>query len=527
MTAVKRTSRQTATQDVQTLRAELESRLSALEEALANPARHASLESLILDLARVATDEADATARQAVQEAQSAGHDAAAALRGEAASALDAEKKTAAGLRQSLDKAQSELKDERRRSAALEKAVEQARGELQAGRTSIETQQREIAAKLQEFAARHQALDERFRSVDEQLRDEQAAHAASRAQMEHARAEAEAERASAARLLERNADLDQHLEAARAEAAGLRRELEETRRELEGTCRERDAARLDADALRLDADGSRQAQSESQAERERVINAAQDAARDADARAVEALRAHDELKRELAAAREAIGERDALLRELETAHEQRDAARAMYAAASALPVAGDGAAEDGEETVVDLTTETRDEEMQRAENHIRRLELALRDAETRAESAELELQRRTAQGLPEPEPVEAAGLSSVAAATKEPAFRGPARGARRVPITTEVDIQIDAAPGKLVDLSMTGAQVLTSFPMKPNRLVKVTLPMGDSLIACKAKVMWSRLEPKSGELWYRAGVAFTSADQIALEAFLDSHRKDL
>ena len=45
-------------EDVQALRASLTSRLAALEEALANPAKHSSLESLILDLARVATEEA-------------------------------------------------------------------------------------------------------------------------------------------------------------------------------------------------------------------------------------------------------------------------------------------------------------------------------------------------------------------------------------------------------------------------------------------------------------------------------------
>ena len=110
--------------------------------------------------------------------------------------------------------------------------------------------------------------------------------------------------------------------------------------------------------------------------------------------------------------------------------------------------------------------------------------------------------------------------------SQEPAFRGPARGAKRVAISTEVEVQIDGTEGKLIDLSVTGAQVLTPFSMKPNRLVKLTMPMGDSLIACKAKVMWSRLEPKSGQLWYRAGVSFTSADQFALEAFLSSHRKD-
>jgi len=139
-----------------------------------------------------------------------------------------------------------------------------------------------------------------------------------------------------------------------------------------------------------------------------------------------------------------------------------------------------------------------------------------------------ELAQRQAAGLPSAlSTVETPAEPSATEPSKEPAFRGPARGAKRVAIATEVDIQIDAAPGKLIDLSITGAQVLTSFSMKPNRLVKVTLPMGDSLIACKAKVMWSRLEPKAGQLLYRAGVWFTGADQIALEAFLSSHRKDV
>ena len=72
---------------------------------------------------------------------------------------------------------------------------------------------------------------------------------------------------------------------------------------------------------------------------------------------------------------------------------------------------------------------------------------------------------------------------------------------------------------------MTGAQVLTPAAMKPNRLITVTLPMGDNSVACKAKVMWSRLEPRAGQLWYRAGVSFTSIDQVALETFLRSPQK--
>jgi hypothetical protein len=187
----------------------------------------------------------------------------------------------------------------------------------------------------------------------------------------------------------------------------------------------------------------------------------------------------------------------------------------------------DGDEEPIEETVIDLTVDTRDEERQRLiENRIRSLEVALRDAETRAEIAELELDQQRLLTLPPSETSSLAMDSAPSADANEPAYRGPARGAKRVAISTEVEVQIDGTEGKLIDLSVTGAQVLTPFSMKPNRLVKLTMPMGDSLIACKAKVMWSRLEPKSGQLWYRAGVSFTSADQFALEAFLSSHRQD-
>ena len=78
--------------EVEALRTSLDSRLTALEKALADPTQHGSLEALILDLARIATEEADATARRAVLDAQKAGQTAAAEARTEATEALEAEK---------------------------------------------------------------------------------------------------------------------------------------------------------------------------------------------------------------------------------------------------------------------------------------------------------------------------------------------------------------------------------------------------------------------------------------------------
>jgi len=610
MTPVKRSPKETVPQDVNALRASLDLRLTALEEALANPAKHASLESLILDLARVATEEADATARQAALDAQRAGQSAIAAARSELLSALEAEKAAAASLRQALEKAQAGFKaersaaeaanrevaavrreldaerealereqsnrtalgreleaarasveTERARAASLEQTVERVRSEAQAGRLSIEAQQREIAAKVQEIAARHQALDR-------QLKEEQAAHAQTQTDRDQARATADAERLSAARLLETNIQLERDIEAIRGELTTARHELS---------------------SLRRDADARTETLSQSQAAQEQVLMAAQDAARAADARAEDAIREREALRKELESANEAIRERDALRgeldaaheaigdrnalsneleaareaarerdalrreleavrdvirerdelraalesaqevirerdglqKELEAAHEQRDAARALYSGPQLIAI------DEDEETVIDLTTDTKDEEMQRViETRIRSLELALRDAETRAEFAELELDRHRRRARQDEAPALEPVGTAASEPPKEPVFRGPARGAKRVAITTEVDIQIDAAPGKLIDLSISGAQVLTSFAMKPNRLVTVTLPMGDNPIVCKAKVMWSRLEPKTGQLWYRAGVAFMTADQVALEAFLKSYRKE-
>jgi hypothetical protein len=104
-----------------------------------------------------------------------------------------------------------------------------------------------------------------------------------------------------------------------------------------------------------------------------------------------------------------------------------------------------------------------------------------------------------------------------------PAPGGPAPPARRVTMVEDVEIQIDGGQAKLIDLSITGAQILSPSALKPNRVMTLKLQAGDNLMSCKGKIMWSRLEPsKGGELWYRAGIAFTIADQAALKAFIES-----
>ncbi len=553
--------------EVEALRTSLDSRLTALEKALADPKQHSSLETLILDLARIATEEADATARQAVLDAQKAGQDAAAAARTDAAAALEAEKTESVALREVIDQAkaalkqaEAALKDERRTAEAANREVAGAHRELAAIRESLEQQQTASVSQRRELDAALAAVEaERVRAaaIEQQVAQARAEEESERtklaAELAQERAALESERAAAGQLLQTSSELEQHLATARTELSAVRTERDEARRDidtvrggLDSTRGERDAAtrdleaaRRELDGIRQDADTRTQTLSRSQAEQELALKTAQDGARSAEARLEQAMRERDaaqndatELKRQLDAAEGAIRERDALKRELQAAHEARDAADVLDAVRSIEP---DTEIDGDSETVVDLTSISKEEERQLViENRIRALELALRDAETRAESAELELdlQRRLAPAAKHAKPVEPpsaepapAPVSEVTDGSTAEQFRGPARAAKRVQFKGETDIQVDGTPGKLVDLSLTGAQLLTATAMKPNRLIKVTLPMGDSSIACKAKVMWSRLEPRSGQLWYRAGVSFTSADQIALETFLGVHQK--
>jgi hypothetical protein len=164
------------------------------------------------------------------------------------------------------------------------------------------------------------------------------------------------------------------------------------------------------------------------------------------------------------------------------------------------------------------------------EKQIRSLELAARDADARAEAAERELRsmRRPpegAAGAPGDASPRAAGPAAPAFA-EDATHSGPARAAKRVAMPEQIEIQIDGITAKLIDLSITGAQILAPASLKPNRIMKLTIPHKNKVITCKGKIMWSKLETAiktGGQLWYRGGLQFTASDQAAIEAFISSH----
>ena len=99
------------------------------------------------------------------------------------------------------------------------------------------------------------------------------------------------------------------------------------------------------------------------------------------------------------------------------------------------------------------------------------------------------------------------------------------RLANRYVFGKEIVVQINGDPGRLFDLSITGCQLLSPKALKPNHTVKVTLPDGKKPVICTGTVVWTRLEPPAGgqALRYRAGVRFTKADELAIEAFAAHH----
>ena len=87
--------------ELDALRTALDKRLAALEAALANPDESEALESLVIELGRVATAEADATATRVCLQARLEAQEQVAAAQTDAEQQLQTERSAAAALRSS------------------------------------------------------------------------------------------------------------------------------------------------------------------------------------------------------------------------------------------------------------------------------------------------------------------------------------------------------------------------------------------------------------------------------------------
>ena len=93
------------------------------------------------------------------------------------------------------------------------------------------------------------------------------------------------------------------------------------------------------------------------------------------------------------------------------------------------------------------------------------------------------------------------------------------RSAIRFETTDGAKVLINGAAVNLVDLSATGAQVLSPTLLQPGGLVQVVLSMEEEAVRCEAEIVWGAfdiLRPTQAP-GYRAGVDFKCADRHAIE----------
>jgi hypothetical protein len=107
----------------------------------------------------------------------------------------------------------------------------------------------------------------------------------------------------------------------------------------------------------------------------------------------------------------------------------------------------------------------------------------------------------------------------------EPQGSGPERKARRVKIKKNVSVTIDGAPSTLVDLSTTGAQVLSPRAVRPDNSVQLMLPNDNGGLSCQARVVWVVMEDSrdSKSALYRAGIQFRGVKEPEFHAFFNKH----
>ena len=99
------------------------------------------------------------------------------------------------------------------------------------------------------------------------------------------------------------------------------------------------------------------------------------------------------------------------------------------------------------------------------------------------------------------------------------------RQAPRFKIVSGIDVEIDGNPATLVDLSVSGAQVISPTILKPNQRVRFIVPSNKPPMRLKAEVAWAAFEIPRGLSRYRAGIQLFGADTAAMMRFIERNRQ--
>ena len=333
------------------LRSAIDVRLTVLEAVLADPSRGESLEGLILDLARVATEEAHAAATQACLEARSEAETAASGQATEALVALEEERAISSQLRYELEVASQRIAAlEQQQSLAtstedvdtasardratileLEQAVDEVRRQLDAERGAIAVLRR-TAAKADEAAEALTRETARAQAAERDLAGERAKSRDAASVQQKVQAQLDAERATGLKLQQTQQELRTELARLRESAAGHKEAHTRLQAELDARAAEVTRA-LEATAAQQKALAQVQAALDAErATSARLQTGQQELAAEA-ARAREAVAAQ---QKSLAETKEELGTERATSARLQTAQQELSAevARVRDAAAA-------------------------------------------------------------------------------------------------------------------------------------------------------------------------------------------------
>jgi hypothetical protein len=114
------------------------------------------------------------------------------------------------------------------------------------------------------------------------------------------------------------------------------------------------------------------------------------------------------------------------------------------------------------------------------------------------------------------------------ASALEPLDKCGTRRATRYLMQADVEAKVNGTSGRLVNLSVTGSQMLAPIRLRPAECIRVTLADDSSDLRLSGTIAWVSLEigAKSSGQRYRFGVEFSDADQQLLEDFCLRHKND-
>jgi hypothetical protein len=93
------------------------------------------------------------------------------------------------------------------------------------------------------------------------------------------------------------------------------------------------------------------------------------------------------------------------------------------------------------------------------------------------------------------------------------------RGAKRFAINASMQAVVDGERSRLVNLSITGAQLVMPARVQPRQSILLTLVDDTTEKRFRALVAWSTVELAQAAVNYRAGVSFVDADASVIEGF--------